>query len=231
MVEKTRSYSSTQVAGSFSEFEDHQLQATMKNFLEEEEKENPSIWNFATIAGIAMMLVSMVYIIQLITFSVGSGFSEFMGIIAVLGAVMVGYVGFGYFVCDRKRMKKARKKQQERRKDYFDQEFSDKGEQEERFDIESELFGTSAAEQSSQSGPFDVHAFSKSKKLYKSRTNKKVSGVCGGLAKYFGISSNVIRFLFFFALVAGWGAPLLIYIALAFALEKEPPELMDDFDY
>jgi phage shock protein PspC (stress-responsive transcriptional regulator) len=153
-----------------------------------------------------------------------------MGIIAVLGAVMVGYVGFGYFVGDRKRMKKARKKQQERRKDYFDQEFSDKGEQEERFDIESELFGTSAAEQSSQSGPFDVHAFSKSKKLYKSRTNKKVSGVCGGLAKYFGISSNVIRFLFFFALVAGWGAPLLIYIALAFALEKEPPELMDDFD-
>jgi len=231
MAEKTRSYSSTQVAGSFSEFEDHQLQATMKNFLEEEEKENPSIWNFATIAGIAMMLVSMVYIIQLITFSVGSGFSEFMGIIAVLGAVMVGYVGFGYFVGDRKRMKKARKKQQERRKDYFDQEFSDKGEQEERFDIESELFGTSAAEQSSQSGPFDVHAFTKSKKLYKSRTNKKLSGVCGGLAKYFGISATVIRVLFLFSFFVTGPSPILVYLVLAVALKKEPPELMDDFDY
>lgn len=35
----------------------------------------------------------------------------------------------------------------------------------------------------------------KERKLYKSRHDKKICGVCGGLAEYFGIDSTVVRLI------------------------------------
>ena len=31
------------------------------------------------------------------------------------------------------------------------------------------------------------------KKLYRSRTDKKICGVCGGMGKYFGIDPTIVR--------------------------------------
>lgn len=31
------------------------------------------------------------------------------------------------------------------------------------------------------------------KKLYKSKTDKKLCGVCGGIAEYFGVDSTLVR--------------------------------------
>ena len=33
------------------------------------------------------------------------------------------------------------------------------------------------------------------KRLYKSRTDKKIDGVCGGIANYFGIDPTAVRLL------------------------------------
>ena len=33
------------------------------------------------------------------------------------------------------------------------------------------------------------------KKLYRSRTDVKISGVCGGIAEYLGIDSTIVRVL------------------------------------
>ncbi len=35
----------------------------------------------------------------------------------------------------------------------------------------------------------------KERKLYKSRHDRKICGVCGGLAEYFGIDSTVVRLI------------------------------------
>lgn len=35
----------------------------------------------------------------------------------------------------------------------------------------------------------------KEKRLYKSRHDRKICGVCGGLAEYFGIDSTVVRLI------------------------------------
>ena len=51
------------------------------------------------------------------------------------------------------------------------------------------------------------------KKYYLSETDKKIGGVCGGLAEYFGIDSLILR-LIFVALIIGWGTGLLLYILL-----------------
>lgn len=51
------------------------------------------------------------------------------------------------------------------------------------------------------------------KKFYLSVTDKKIAGVCGGLAEYFGVDSLLIRIAFFcLAWFAGGG--LLLYLAL-----------------
>ena len=55
------------------------------------------------------------------------------------------------------------------------------------------------------------------KKLYKSRTDKKIFGVCGGIAEYLNTDSTVIRLLaVLLAVFAGSG--VLVYIIAAFIM-------------
>ena len=59
------------------------------------------------------------------------------------------------------------------------------------------------------------------KKLTRSITDRKIAGVCGGIAEYFGIDSNLVRILWvLFAL--GGGSGLLIYIICALLIPEEP---------
>lgn len=58
------------------------------------------------------------------------------------------------------------------------------------------------------------------KKLYKSVTDKKIAGVCGGIAKYFDIDSTLVRLaLVLLFLCCGFG--LLAYIIAAIVIPKE----------
>ena len=57
-------------------------------------------------------------------------------------------------------------------------------------------------------------------RLHKSATDKKVAGVCGGLAEYLGVDPTVIR-LAWALLVFGWGSGLLAYIVCAVVLPEE----------
>ncbi|KXB67274.1 PspC domain protein [Aedoeadaptatus coxii] len=59
------------------------------------------------------------------------------------------------------------------------------------------------------------------KQLTRSITDRKIAGVCGGIAEYFGIDSNLVRILWvLFAL--GGGSGLLIYIICALLIPEEP---------
>ena len=59
------------------------------------------------------------------------------------------------------------------------------------------------------------------KKLFKSNTDKKLCGVCGGLAEYIGIDSTIVRLIVVFAvLFAGCG--ILAYIIAALIMPNKP---------
>ncbi len=49
------------------------------------------------------------------------------------------------------------------------------------------------------------------KKIYRSSTNRKIAGVCGGIAEYFDIDPTLVRLLW---VIASWigGSGLLAYI-------------------
>jgi phage shock protein C len=62
------------------------------------------------------------------------------------------------------------------------------------------------------------------KKLYRDELNKKVAGVCAGLAEYLSVDVTIIRVLFLLALIFKGGGGL-VYIVLWIALPKKPYNL------
>ena len=64
------------------------------------------------------------------------------------------------------------------------------------------------------------------KKLYRSRTEKKLCGVCGGLAKYLNMDVTIAR-LVCALLVLFTGVGLLGYIVAALVIPEEPDGIID----
>jgi phage shock protein C len=66
------------------------------------------------------------------------------------------------------------------------------------------------------------------KKLYRSTNDKKLSGVCGGIAEYFGVDPTVIRVGWaLISMFGGAGIPAYIICALIIP-EKPTNEIIDE---
>jgi phage shock protein C len=59
------------------------------------------------------------------------------------------------------------------------------------------------------------------KKLYRASIDKKICGVCGGIAHYFGIDSTLVR-LITVVLVFAAGLSLWVYIIAALIMTESP---------
>lgn len=57
------------------------------------------------------------------------------------------------------------------------------------------------------------------KKLYRSKTDMKIAGVCGGLAEYIGMDAGILRVIWAI-LCLGYGVGLLAYLVCALVLPK-----------
>ena len=63
------------------------------------------------------------------------------------------------------------------------------------------------------------------KRFYLSRTDKKIGGVCGGIAEYFNIDSLLVR-VGFLLLFFGLGGGLIAYLVLWILAPKRPEEVV-----
>ncbi len=59
------------------------------------------------------------------------------------------------------------------------------------------------------------------KKLYRSVTDRKIAGVCGGLAEYLNIDSTIVRLLLVLFCLAG-GSGVIAYIVCALVIPEAP---------
>ena len=57
-------------------------------------------------------------------------------------------------------------------------------------------------------------------RIHRSRRDKKVAGVCGGIAEWLGVDPTIIR-LAWVALLLGWGSGLLLYLICVIVLPEE----------
>lgn len=61
------------------------------------------------------------------------------------------------------------------------------------------------------------------KRLYRSRTNKVIAGVCGGLAEYFKIDPVILRVIFLLIALPG-GISILVYFIFWIVMPKRPAD-------
>jgi phage shock protein C len=59
------------------------------------------------------------------------------------------------------------------------------------------------------------------KELRRSITDRKIFGVCGGLAKYLNADSSIVRILFIVLTLASFGVGIILYLALAIIVPEE----------
>ena len=59
------------------------------------------------------------------------------------------------------------------------------------------------------------------KRLYRSRDERMLSGVCGGLGKFLSTDPTIVRLAIVF-ITMSWPFMLLVYLALLVTLEEEP---------
>lgn len=60
------------------------------------------------------------------------------------------------------------------------------------------------------------------KKLYRSSTDKKLCGVCAGVANYFNLDPTIVRVVYALLAICTTGFPFVIlYIVLAFVMPED----------
>ncbi len=64
------------------------------------------------------------------------------------------------------------------------------------------------------------------KKLYRSRKDKMLCGVCGGLGKYLGLDPTIVRLIAVLIGLSGTG--VVAYLVCAVIIPEEPLELVEE---
>ena len=59
------------------------------------------------------------------------------------------------------------------------------------------------------------------RRLYRSRTDRMLAGVCGGIAEYLNVDSTVVRLIFAIGLFVG-GLALITYVICWLIVPEEP---------
>ncbi|MDE2857449.1 MAG: PspC domain-containing protein [Chloroflexota bacterium] len=59
------------------------------------------------------------------------------------------------------------------------------------------------------------------KRLYRSRADRRIAGVCGGIADYLAVDPTIVRIIWALFAIAG-GPGLVLYIILAAIIPEEP---------
>ena len=63
------------------------------------------------------------------------------------------------------------------------------------------------------------------KKIYRSKTNKMLAGVCGGLGEYANLDPTIVRLLA--VLIGLSGAGLVAYLVCAVIIPEKPDDIID----
>lgn len=63
----------------------------------------------------------------------------------------------------------------------------------------------------------------KNKKFYRSKSDRVIAGVIGGLGEYFGVDANILRLIWIFLVIATGIVPgIIAYIVAAITIPEQP---------
>lgn len=68
------------------------------------------------------------------------------------------------------------------------------------------------------------------KKLYRSKDNVKISGVCAGIAEYFNVDATIIRLLWVLGTLMNFFIGIVAYVACVMIVPEDPGCIDVDFE-
>jgi phage shock protein C len=168
---------------------------------EEDTRKSKSPFNLPTMAGLSMIVVGIAYQLQQLGMLGGLNLGALVSMLPWLAGILIILLGFG--VLSWRPKKKKRK-----------------------------LSRREAKEASSNTATAEAPPKTKTKTKYKDKDqdkkrlrksrNKKIAGVCGGIAEYFNLDPTLVRIAFVIGTIITNGAFLLGYLLLSFIMS--PPE-------
>lgn len=158
----------------------------------EEEDEEQSIWNVPTAAGLTIILVGIIYLLSELGIWSGVDVTFLASSLPWLAGVLIILLGFGVLSWRPKRKKKTKKKA-----------------------IEASTGKQKVVEEPTPKK-------NRRKRLTRSRRDKKLFGVCGGIAEYLSLDATLVRIAFVIGTIASGGPFILAYLALAYVMPEEP---------
>lgn len=160
----------------------------------DEDTEASSLFNLPTVTGLTLILAGTIYLLSELGVWTGLAFSNL--VLPWLVGVGVILLGFGLL-------------------SWRSSEASDDDEDKtQKKAVEAETGQTKVVEEPKKSDK---------KKLTRSRTDKKLFGVCGGIAEYLNLDPTLVRIAFVVGVIGSGGPFVLGYLALAFLMPKESP--------
>lgn len=167
---------------------------------EEEKKSEGGFWNLPTVAGLSLIVVGVAYLFQELGIYNGFDVSVLASMLPWLAGILIILLGFGVLSWRPKRSKP-------------------KATVRKTIEVPSGKERIIVESKSTKSG--------KRKRLVRSR-NKKIAGVCGGIAEYFSIDPTLVRIAFVIGTIATQGSFLLAYLILSFVMPKPEPLSLEE---
>lgn len=163
----------------------------LEDFLfEEEEKPSKGIFNLPTIAGLSIIMVGVAYIFQQAGLWSGFDLSILASMLPWIAGVLIILLGFGILSWRPAKKKKRVKKSVE----------------------------TKQGKKKVVLEPLEPAAAKSTKRRLEKSRDKKIFGVCAGIAAYFGIDPTLVRIAFVIGTIATQGPFLIAYLILAMVM-------------
>ena len=175
---------------------------------EEAEKSTAGPINFPTIAGIGLIAFLILYLLSLINV-IPWTLGGVMMVLPWASGALIGLLVFDLFAKrSAARRRRARQRAQKR----------------------GRLKGQSATTPPSATGALNLTKTAKafSKKRLTKTADKKIFGVCGGLAEYLGLDPTLVRIAVSILALPTSGSVILIYLVMAWLMESPPKEVGAD---
>lgn len=162
-------------------------------YFDDDGAEESGMLNLPTLTGLSLIVAGIVYLLSELGVWAGPSLSGLGAALPWLVGVAVILLGFGVLTW----------------RPSASEDTSDK-----KKAVDAETGETKVVEEPTSA---------RSKRLTRSRTDKKLLGVCGGLAEYLNLDSTLVRIAFVIGVIASGGPFFLAYLGLAFAMPKEKP--------
>ncbi|MEL6616888.1 MAG: PspC domain-containing protein [Bacteroidota bacterium] len=214
---------------------------------EEKETKDPGFLNLQTGAGMGLIGIGALYVMQLTGILGIAALPALVAIAPWIAGILIMLTGFGVLswspaarrrrkareraarAAARRRQKTMGRERRRRRSDEAGRRARNAFEQAEKASRPARRKAREAIEASRERTRSMTAGRKRGRRLAKSRKSRKITGVASGIAEYFGIDPTVVRILFVLGtMFGGPGAGLIIYILLSFILPDAKEERDDD---